>query len=108
MQDRETGLMIRMSLAGWLSGPTAERRTEPGGPAALLEPRSRHPGVDRRPHDRILRDKDPTEGVVRYILENPVRAGLVEDVHEYPLIGAANYDLDDLLMAAMIWRPPWK
>jgi hypothetical protein len=58
--------------------------------------------------DRILRDNDPTEGVIRYILENPVRAGLVDDVREYPLIGAAKYDIDDLLLTAMLWRPKWK
>jgi REP element-mobilizing transposase RayT len=59
-------------------------------------------------HDRILRDADPTEGVVRYILENPVRAGLVDDPRAYPLLGATNYDVDDLLLSAMLWRPPWK
>ena len=59
-------------------------------------------------HDRILRDKDPTEGVIRYILENPVRAGLVNDPREYPLLGATNYDVDELLLTAMVWRPPWK
>jgi putative transposase len=59
-------------------------------------------------YDRILRDKDPTEGVVRYILENPVRAGLVDDAREYPLLGATNYDVDELLLTAMLWRPPWK
>jgi putative transposase len=59
-------------------------------------------------HDRILRDDDPTEGVVRYILENPVRAGLVDDPRAYALIGSANYDIDDLLLTAMLWRPKWK
>ncbi|MBY0495918.1 MAG: transposase [Cyanobacteria bacterium] len=59
-------------------------------------------------YDRILRDHDPTEGVIRYILENPVRAGIIEDAREYALIGAANYDIDDLLLSAMLWRPDWK
>ncbi len=59
-------------------------------------------------HDRILRDRDPTEGVIRYIVENPVRAGLVDDSREYPLLGATRYDLDELLESAMLWRPPWK
>ena len=59
-------------------------------------------------YDRILRDKDPNEGVVRYILENPVRAGLVDDVREYPLVGAADYSIDELLETAVSWRPPWK
>ncbi len=59
-------------------------------------------------HDRILRDRDPDEGVIRYILENPVRAGLVDDAREYPLIGATRYDITELLAATMLWRPPWK
>ena len=59
-------------------------------------------------YDRILRDKDATEGVVRYILENPVRAGLVDDVRAYPLVGASLYNVDELLESAVCWRPPWK
>ena len=27
---------------------------------------------------------------------------------EYPLLGATNYDVDELLLTAMVWRPPWK
>jgi REP element-mobilizing transposase RayT len=59
-------------------------------------------------YDHILRDDDPNEGVIRYILENPVRARLVEDPREYPLIGAGTYDVDMVLEAAMLWMPPWQ
>ena len=59
-------------------------------------------------YDRILRDDDPNEGVIRYILENPVRAGLVDHPREYPLMGAEKYDIDDLLLTAMLWRPKSK
>jgi len=55
-----------------------------------------------------MRDDDPNEGVIRYILENPVRAGLVSDPREYPLIGSGQYDIDMVLEAAMLWTPPWK
>jgi len=58
--------------------------------------------------DRILRDDDSNEGVVRYILENPVRASIVADPREYPLLGSKNYDVDMLLESAMLWTPPWK
>jgi putative transposase len=34
-------------------------------------------------HDRVLRDGDDTRAVVRYLLENPVRAGLVKDAADY-------------------------
>jgi hypothetical protein len=45
---------------------------------------------------------------VRYILENPVRAGLVDDPRAYPLMGSTKYDIDSLLETAMFWRPSWK
>jgi putative transposase len=35
-------------------------------------------------HDRVLRDHDPTERVVAYIVGNPVRAGLVSKARAYP------------------------
>ena len=59
-------------------------------------------------YDRILRDDDATEGVVRYILENPVRAGLVDDAREYPLLGSTHFDVNTILESAMSWKPPWK
>ena len=34
--------------------------------------------------ERILRDNEPTEIVVRYVLYNPVRAGLVKRPEDYP------------------------
>jgi hypothetical protein len=35
-------------------------------------------------HDHILRKEEAVADVVRYILENPVRAGLVDSIGEYP------------------------
>ncbi len=40
-------------------------------------------------HDRVLRPHEPLGDIVRYILENPVRAGLVEGRAEYPYCGVA-------------------
>ena len=56
----------------------------------------------------MLREQDPTEGVVRYILLNPVRAGLVRDAREYPLFGSSKYDVETLLESSFFWEPPWK
>lgn len=39
-------------------------------------------------HDRALRGEEDALGVARYILWNPVRAGLVADPHDYPYWGA--------------------
>jgi len=50
-------------------------------------------------HDRVLRDDEATEAVVRYVLENPVRAGLSKALGEYPFAGSGVYDLNGLLTA---------
>jgi putative transposase len=38
--------------------------------------------------ERVLRDDEPTEVVIRYILSNPVRSGLVQRAEEYPFSSA--------------------
>lgn len=40
-------------------------------------------------HDRALRAEEDAFGVARYIIWNPVRAGLVATPHEYPYWSAA-------------------
>ena len=50
-------------------------------------------------HERILRDDEATEAVVRYILENPIRAGLARGLGEYRFAGSEVYDLEGLLAA---------
>jgi len=50
-------------------------------------------------YERILRDDEATEAVVRYILENPIRAGLTSRLGEYPFAGSEVYDLPALVTA---------
>ena len=50
-------------------------------------------------HDHVLRNDEATLAVVRYILENPVRAGLVEKFSDYPHLGSDRYSLDELATA---------
>ena len=50
-------------------------------------------------HERILRDDELTEAVVRYILENPIRAGLTKCLGEYRFAGSEVYDLAGLSTA---------
>jgi len=38
-------------------------------------------------HDWVLRNDQQTEDVIRYLLDNPVRAGLVRQWQEYPYSG---------------------
>jgi hypothetical protein len=35
-------------------------------------------------YDYVLRDEDIVAGIVKYILNNPLGAGLVDDVTKYP------------------------
>jgi REP element-mobilizing transposase RayT len=46
--------------------------------------------------ERVLRDDEPTAVVVRYILDNPVRAGLVQNAEDYAFSGA------------MFWPDGWR
>jgi putative transposase len=49
-------------------------------------------------HERVLRDDEATETVVRYVLENPIRAGLTTRLGEYPFAGSCEYEMEDLLV----------
>ncbi len=40
-------------------------------------------------HDRAIRDEENLQSVARYIVANPIRAGLVRRVQDYPLRDAA-------------------
>lgn len=52
----------------------------------------------RYEYERVLRSEELTRTVARYILENPVRAGLVSDVRDYPFVGSLRYDFGELLV----------
>jgi hypothetical protein len=49
--------------------------------------------------ERVIRDSEQTF-VARYILENPVRAGLVAATEDYPFIGSFVYTLPELIASA--------
>jgi REP element-mobilizing transposase RayT len=42
--------------------------------------------------EHVLRDDEMTRTVAKYILENPVRAGLVQEPLDYPFSGSLVYD----------------
>jgi putative transposase len=50
-------------------------------------------------HERILRNDEASDAVVRYILENPIRARLSREIGEYQFAGSGVHDLDDLRTA---------
>jgi putative transposase len=47
--------------------------------------------------ERGVRDSEQTFAVARYILENPVRAGLVATIEEYPFAGSLVYTTPELI-----------
>ena len=54
--------------------------------------------------DRHLRNEDATFDVIRYIVANPVRAGLCSSPEQYAFSGAAHYALNEL-GGFVQWRP---
>jgi putative transposase len=56
--------------------------------------------------ERTLRDDEPTLAVARYILENPLRARLVERPESYRFSGSATYSVAEILEAACEWKGP--
>jgi putative transposase len=48
-------------------------------------------------YERTLRNDEATLTVARYIVENPIRAKLVNAVEEYPFVGSMVCELKDLL-----------
>ena len=48
-------------------------------------------------YERVLRADEETLSVARYIVENPIRAGLARSVREYPFIGSSVYTVGEIL-----------
>jgi len=48
-------------------------------------------------HDHVLRKEEKIQNIGKYILENPVRAGLVENMLDYPYSGSFTYDLEKFI-----------
>lgn len=53
----------------------------------------------RYSYEHTLREDESTLMVARYILDNPIRAGLVERSEHYPFLGSRTYQLAELLEA---------
>lgn len=52
--------------------------------------------------ERVLRSGDDEIAIARYIVENPVRAGLVSDPRSYPWLGSTEYSLESILTAVQM------
>jgi putative transposase len=56
--------------------------------------------------EHVLRDDEDSPEVAKYILDNPVRAGLVATPQEYPFVGSLTMTVLDLLYSIQIDHRP--
>lgn len=56
-------------------------------------------------YDYVLRDYDSVPGVMRYIVDNPVRRGLSSPESPYPFVGSSGYARAELDKSSATWRP---
>jgi putative transposase len=54
--------------------------------------------------DHVVRNDEAMLGIARYILENPIRGGLVLRIEDYPFAGSFAYPLHEILEAVAM-RP---
>jgi REP element-mobilizing transposase RayT len=59
--------------------------------------RHKHPLWQEGFYDRVLRPGDDPKTIARYIIENPVRAGLVRSAIDYPLLGSDVWTVQELI-----------
>jgi putative transposase len=50
-------------------------------------------------HERVLRQSEDLRAVARYLLNNPVRAGLVTSPIDYPYLGSVRWSVTELIDA---------
>jgi putative transposase len=53
-------------------------------------------------YERTLRDDEVTLSVARYIVENPLRAGLSKRAEAYPFLGSTMYSIEEILQAVQL------
>ena len=58
-------------------------------------------------YDHVLREQEDTWSVVRYIVENPLIAGLAERADEYPFLGSCTVDKATFIFEAAS-APAWE
>ena len=52
-------------------------------------------------YDHVIKRDESLSTHIRYILDNPVRKGIVSNWQEYPFKGAIGYELEDILHGLM-------
>ena len=64
--------------------------------------RTGRPLWQRSYFEHVLRSDEDTVGLARYILENPVRAGLAARPEDYPYLGSMTVSVRDLLYSVQM------
>ena len=59
-------------------------------------------------YDHILRSSESFEAAAAYIFDNPVRAGLASDAHDWPFSGSFVFDWKKLASGSTTFVPRWK
>jgi REP element-mobilizing transposase RayT len=57
-------------------------------------------------YEHVVREEESVAGIVRYILDNPFRAGLVAEGYIYRFSGSSRFSQEELREAMTDWRPP--
>jgi REP element-mobilizing transposase RayT len=52
-------------------------------------------------YDHVIRKHEDVVAQVKYVLDNPVRKGLVSEWHDYPFTGSIGIRMDDVLNGIM-------
>jgi len=56
-------------------------------------------------HEHVLRGNEDTLAVARYIVANPLRAGLATHVFDYPFLGSDTHSLQEIVAAVQMMKP---
>ena len=56
-------------------------------------------------YEHVLRGNEDTLAVARYIVANPLRAGLATNVFDYPFLGSDTHSLQEIVAAVQMMKP---
>ncbi len=61
-------------------------------------------------YDHVLRDEESSLTFIRYIIENPLRSGLVERIEDYPFLDTGAVPVSEMIRildeaGVPVWRP---
>ena len=61
-------------------------------------------------YDHVLRDEESSLPFIRYIIENPLRSGLVDRIEDYPFLGTGAVPVSEMVRmldeaGVPVWRP---